>query len=225
MKTVNGVEIYSTVEEILDRSHCALLVVDVQNDLVRSDGWFPQNGKPVDHIQRVLPNVVELVDAARETDVPIFFIEQTTMPNNASDSKAWLYFKTRDGRTRTDYNMDGSWGQQTVDELKVQPHEIRVRKFRPSAFLGTSLEAMLRARGIESVLVCGTVTQGCVQATVTDASFHDFYTVFAHDCVGSTNEALHENALVFLKSRYDSVDVTAVRRIWTRGNEKGSAHA
>ncbi len=214
MKTVNGVQVWDTLEEILAPAHSALLVVDVQNDLVRSDGWFAHNGKDVAHIQRVLPAIVELVAVARSAGVPIFFIEQTTLPDNRSDSPAWLHFKTRDGRVRTDYNLDGSWGQQTVEELGVRPDELRVRKFRPSAFLGTSLDAMLRAQGVASVLICGTVTQGCVQATTMDASFHDYYTVLAQDCVGSTSEPLHENALTFLRSRYEVTDVPALRTLW-----------
>lgn len=214
MKTVNGIAVWDSVEEILLPGHTALIVVDVQNDFVRQNGWMAANGKDISLIEKVVPSIVELVGLARDTGVPVYFIEQTTMPDNGSDTPAWLHFKTRDGRQRTDYALDGSWGQQTIDELGVRPDDPRIRKFRPSAFLGTPLAAILRAKGIRSVLICGTVTQGCVQATTTDASYHDFYTVLAQDCVGSFSEPLHENALTFLRSRYETTDIASLRQMW-----------
>lgn len=224
MKSVNGVQVGDTLEEILTREHTALLVVDVKNDLVCSDGWFAQNGKDASHIQRVLPAIIELVALTRSTGVPILFIEQTTLPKRRSDSPAWLHFTTKDRCLRTDHNLDGSWGQQPVDDLDVRPDEIRVCKLRQSAFLGTSLDAMLRAQCIASVLICRTVTHGCVQATTTDASFHDYYAVLTEDGVGSTSEVLHHNALAFRQSRYEVTNVPALRKPWsdnrsaTRGN-------
>lgn len=223
MKTVNGVEVFSELDEILAPEHTALIVVDVQNDCVRPDGWFAANGKDVGGIQPVLPRIVELVEAARRNGVFVVFIEQTTLPDNASDGPAWLYFKTRDGRTRTDYTLDGSWGQETIAELKVTDHDVRVRKFRPSAFHGTSLDKILRAHGVKSVVTCGVVTQGCVQATTMDASFHDYYTVLAADCVASYSPQLHENAVTFLTSRYDSVTGADLGRLWDRASADGAA--
>jgi ureidoacrylate peracid hydrolase len=214
MKTVNGVEVFDSLEEMVQPRHTALIVVDVQNDCVRPDGWFARNGKDVSPIQQVLPRIVELVEAARAAGVLVVFIEQTTLPDNRSDSPAWLHFKTRDGRLATDYTLDGSWGQQTIDELRVGPDELRVRKYRPSAFHGTSLDTILRAHGVLSVITCGVVTQGCVQATTMDASFHDYYTVFARDCIGGFTASLHENALTFLGSRYEAANVETLRAIW-----------
>lgn len=222
MKTVNGVEVLDDLSEILAPEHTALVVVDVQNDCVRPDGWFAEQGRDVAGIQEVVPKVVALVEAARNAGVLVVFIEQTTLPANGSDSPAWLYFKTRDGRSRTDYTLDGSWGQQTIDELAVRSDEIRVRKFRPSAFHGTSLDKILRAHGVVSVVTCGVITQGCVQATTMDASFHDYYTVVASDCIGSFSPALHDNAMTFLGSRYDSADLETLATMWATSRPSGS---
>src|SRR5699024_10023978 len=152
------------------------IVVDVQNDCVHPDGWFARNGKDVSAIQKTTGTIIELVGLARAHGVLPVFVEQTTLPNNRSDPPGWLHFKTRERRIRTDYTVEGTWGHQIIDDLAVRPDEPRIRKFRPSSFLGTPLDMVLRARGIESVVVCGVVTQGCVQATVMDASFHNYYT-------------------------------------------------
>lgn len=224
MKLVNGVAVFSELGEIIDPSHTALLVVDVQNDCCMPDGWFARQGRDVSHIATVVPNIVELVKTARQCGVLTVLIQQTTLPGNLSDSPAWLYFKTRDGRKETDYTLDGSWGQQVLAELGSAPSDVVVRKHRPSAFHATNLDTVLRAQGIKSVVVCGTITQGCVQATVTDASFHDYYVVVAEDGVQSYSQDLHENALTFMRSRYDCVDGSRIGDLWrTRGQGAAAA--
>lgn len=217
MKTVQGVEVFSELGEIVRPEHTALLVVDVQNDGVLPEGWFARNGKDVNGVLDIVPRVRRLVLAARAAGVLPVFIEQTTLPGNASDPPAWLYFKTRDGRERADYTLRGSWGQRTVDALEVRPDDLRIEKFRPSAFHGTALDTVLRARAIRSVVVCGTITQGCVQATTMDASFHDYYCVVAEDAVQSYSQELHANALRFLASRYDTATVDELERLWAAG--------
>lgn len=203
MKTVNGVILFSELGEIVRPEHTALLVVDMQNDMCRSDGWMASNGRDVAAITSMVPRLIALLESARLARVHVVYVQQTTLPGNASDSPAWLYFKTRDGRTRTDYTLDGAPGHRILDELAPRPGETIVKKFRPSAFHETSLDLLLRAAGIESVVVCGVITQGCVLATLLDASFHGYYTVLAEDCVQSYDQEQHENALRFARSRYD----------------------
>jgi len=214
MKNINGVQVFSELAEIIAPVHTALLVVDVQNDLVLPDGWFAQNGKDISGVQSIIEPVADLVRSARAAGVLLIFMEQTTLPRNASDPPGWLYFKTRDGRQRTDYALRGTWGNATVDEIDVQPEDIRLEKFRPSSFHHTPLDDILRARAIQSVVVCGTITQGCVQATMMDASFHNYYTVLARDCVSSYSRTLHGNALEFMSSRYDLADRVEIKSIW-----------
>lgn len=223
MRTVGEVTLLDTVEEILMPGHTALLVVDVQNDGCLPSGWFAQQGRDVSHIMAVVPRIQMLVDSARAAGVLVVLIEQTTLPNGRSDSPAWLRFKTRDGRTRTDYTLDGSWGQQTLRELGPATGDLLVRKNRPSAFHRTNLDLLLRANAIQSVAVCGTITQGCVQATVMDASFHDYYVVVVEDAVQSYSQDLHENALTFMRSRYDMARTDDVARLWAQARSKGSA--
>ena len=219
MRTVNGTTIYSTVAEIIDPAHTALLVVDMQNDECHPDGWFAQQGRSVSGIAAIVPRVRALIDAARGAGVRVVFIQQTTLASNQSDPPAWLYFKTRDGRTRTDYNLDGTWGQEVLSELGRRPEDVTIKKYRPSAFHLTSLDLLLRAQVVESVVICGNTTQGCVLATTLDASFHDYFTVLVEDAVQSFSQEQHENALRFLGSRYDLMTAEAVVRSWQNVTE------
>lgn len=215
MKTVNGRTIPSSVDEVLDPARCALLVIDVQNDFLSDDGHFARHGRDVARMRGILPALEELIGVARDSGVRVVFIQQSTLPKGASDSDAWLYFKTRDGKS-PEYTLDGSWGQELfgVEPMDGEP---LVRKFRPSAFHGTDLAELLRTMGVDTVVTSGVLTQGCVLATTLDASFNDFYTVVARDAVAGPNAELHEVALTFLGSRYDCLDNSAIVRSWSAG--------
>ena len=216
MKNVNGADVFSEIPEMLDPAHTALLVVDVQNDGCLPEGWFAKHGKDVSRMEQIFGPIERMIGAARESGVLPVFIEQTTMRDNLSDNPYWLYFKTRDGRTETDYTLEGSWGRQTIDRLAPKVGEPVVYKNRPSAFFHTNLDLVLKSRGIKSVLVCGTITQGCVLATTLDASFHGYYTLFARDAVQSYSVELHEAALTLLSSRYDSVMADEAVALWSK---------
>lgn len=215
MKSVMGLTCYSTLMEILAPEHTALLVVDAQNDFISPSGHFDRHGKDVVAMGRMLPRLRHLLEGARQRGIFRVFVQQTTLQGLNSDSPAWLYFKTRDGKS-PDYTMDGTWGQEIVPELRPLPGEVIVRKFRPSAFLGTALHAILRHRGVKTVTIAGVITQGCVLATALEASFRDYYTVIAEDCVQSPSQEQHENALRFLRSRYDVVPHAEILQYWER---------
>jgi nicotinamidase-related amidase len=222
MRTIADITFCVDVEEILVERRSALLIVDMQNDFCTPGGHFERNGKDIGAIREIVPNVTRLLATARAHDIPVLFAKQTTLPGHASDSAAWLYFKTRDGKT-PDYAMDGTWGQEIITDLTVQSGDVVVKKFRPSAFFDTDLAELLRNRGVEALVLAGCITQGCVQATATDASYHDFYVVIAEDCVQSTSQAMHENALQFLRSRYDVVSSAAIGGWWDRRSNRSAA--
>ncbi|HVA86101.1 MAG TPA: cysteine hydrolase [Candidatus Saccharimonadales bacterium] len=218
MRTIADIPFCADVEEILVERRSALLIVDMQNDFCTTEGHFDRNGKDIKAIRSIVPKVVRLLAAARDHHVPVLFAKQTTMPNLASDSPAWLYFKTRDGKS-PDYTIDGTWGQDIISDLTVRSDDVVLKKFRPSAFHRTDLAASLNARKIEALVIAGCITQGCVQATATDASYNDYYVVIAEDCVQSTSQAFHENALQFLRSRYDVISSAAIHGYWANGSK------
>lgn len=215
MKTVSGRTIPSTAGELLDPARCVLLVIDVQNDFLSDEGHYARHGRDVARMRRILPALHELVGAARSSGARVVFVQQSTLPDGASDSDAWLYFKTRDGKS-PDYTLAGTWGEE-IYELQPLEGEPRIRKFRPSAFHGTDLAEILRGMGVETVVTAGVLTQGCVLATTLDASFNDFYTVVARDAVAGPSTELHDVALTFLSSRYDCLSNDEIAQGWGNG--------
>jgi maleamate amidohydrolase len=83
--------------------------------------------------------------------------------------------------------------------------ELVVRKTVPSAFFGTTLGAWLTRQRIESVLVAGTTTSGCVRATVVDAMSLGFKPIVVRDCVGDRSVAAHESSLFEVQQKYGDV--------------------
>lgn len=212
MRTVAGRQLPDSLRELVDPQRTAILVIDVQNDFLDGRGHFAQHGRDVGRLQAVVPQIEALVGEARAKGCHIVFVRQVTLPDGASDSDAWLYFKVRDGKA-PDYTILDSWGAQYFGPTPAED-DIEVFKFRPSAFHGTELARLLRIRGVRTVIASGVLTQGCVLATALDASFHDFYTLVVSDAVASTRADMHEGALTFLRSRYDCPTVHELLAEW-----------
>jgi maleamate amidohydrolase len=99
-----------------------------------------------------------------------------------------------------------------VPELTPLPDELVLRKRLPSAFAGTDLAAWLARRKVDTVIVAGATTSGCVRATVVDAMGSGFLVVVAADCVGDRAEAPHQASLFDMAQKY--ADVMSAQSIW-----------
>lgn len=93
-----------------------------------------------------------------------------------------------------------------IDEL-VTPQEgdVAIEKHFPSAFFGTGLAEQLRARGIDTVVTCGTSTSGCIRATVVDGVSHGFRMVIPRECVIDRSEPSEAAALFDMNAKYGDV--------------------
>jgi maleamate amidohydrolase len=92
-----------------------------------------------------------------------------------------------------------------VPELAPAPGEYVVRKSTPSAFFGTMLSAWLAQRGVQTLLVAGCVTSGCVRASVVDAMSAGFRPLVVSDCVGDRAIGPHEANLFDMSQKYAAV--------------------
>lgn len=201
MREVFGKRVYDQFTEVVDSTHTALIVIDMQNDFAHPDGNHAAHGRDTTRIHDIVPAIDELVAGAREAGVLVIWIMNTCLPEGRSDSPAWLAFKSHVG-SGAEYTIDGSWGHGLVAPLEPRVGEPVVQKFRSSAFVGTPLDLLLRSNGIETVVLCGCVTEGCVESTARSASFHEYHTYLAGDCVASTRPDLHDAALLVLGARY-----------------------
>lgn len=193
-----------TFEEQTDPSVTALVIVDMINDFCHPEGAAARN-RDLRPIRSIIPALRRLLEAARERQIPVVHVVQTSLPGGMSLSGPWIAVRERAPYSAPYAGLDGSWGQQVIEELEPADGELVVKKFRYSAFRGTRLDHLLRARGVESVVCAGTSTNVCVMATASDAFELDYYPILVGDACASWNMELHEAALATFAARYGIV--------------------
>lgn len=203
-------EILSTLAEQVDPQRAALVIVDMCNDFVDPRGKTAVvANRPLDHARSVIPNQQRLLAAAREASVPVIHVIHSTLPDHGSDSGPWLEARSRATYSVPDICLEGSWGQQVIDELAPRDGEVVVRKHRYSGFAGTDLDMILRSLRRETVVCAGVSTNVCVESTARDAFSLDYYVVLPSDACASWSTELHDASLASAGHRYATVATVA----------------
>lgn len=185
----------------------ALLVVDVTYDFV---GDRPE---PIlDSIQK-FPNscgeegwkgmeaIRELLDVCREAGVPIFYTKDLDERSPLTRG-SWTW---KNAKAIHKSELAERIGNEIPDLIAPQPGEIVIQKTKPSAFFGTPLLSYLIGLGVDSVLVTGTTTSGCVRASVIDAFSNNFRTVVVEEGVFDRGELAHKANLFDMSQKYADV--------------------
>ncbi|HDZ46410.1 hypothetical protein LCGC14_0087140 [marine sediment metagenome] len=201
MITLHGKRVRQTLEEILIPEKSALVIIDIQNDFFDAEGIFAQAGRDMALAQARLPTMRKLISEWQSLDLLTVFVRQITLPNGRGDSSAWLRLKVRDGKS-PDYTLRGSWGAKFCEGVEPREQDPIIEKLRPDAFLGTSLDMVLKANNIDTTVIIGANTEGCVESTVRSSAHHDYYTIVAEDAVASSNAHFHDASLAFMKNRF-----------------------
>ena len=190
--------ILKSLQERSDPRWTALLIVDVQNDFVSPKGSAAQRGDDVSAAQAMVPSLVRLIDEARRVSLPVIYIKTTH--GEWTDSPSWIYRKSQQGALNT--CREGSWGAEFYQGISPLPGERVVIKHRYSAFINTDLNTVLKAKGIESVLVTGVATNVCVETTTRDAYMFDYYVTMVEDCSAAYDSKLHETTLENIRRHF-----------------------
>jgi nicotinamidase-related amidase len=141
----------------------------------------------------------QLLDAARAKGLPVIFTSIGFEPS-LKDGGLWLQKAPALG----DLQVGGRWVE--IDpRLERREDETIVLKKGASAFFGTNLAAILVSQGIDSVVLCGATTSGCVRATAVDLLQYGFPTLVPRECVGDRAQAPHEANLFDIQAKYADV--------------------
>jgi nicotinamidase-related amidase len=217
---IEGKQVFTELAELVDPAHTALLLVDMQRDFVDEQGAFARLGIDISMYPPMLPRLARLLATARAREILVVHIQMTALPGRMSDSPAQLRFNlrmhesARAGGPPLRYTEPGTAGREFVDELAPLPGELVVPKWRSSGFWGTSLDLLLRSNGIQTVIVTGCTTEGCVESTARDAQFNDYYVVVVEDCVASDDRAQHDASMLLMRHRFDVVPSAALDAVW-----------
>jgi nicotinamidase-related amidase len=217
---VEGKDVFTELHELAGPRHTALLLIDMQRDFIEPDGAFASLGIDLSMYERTRSQLTGLLAAARRHGVLVVHLQNTALPDRMSDSPAQIRFNlrmhqmARAGGEPLRYTVPGTRGHEFIEELRPLPHEPVVRKFRSSGFWGTNLELLLRSNSVQTVVIGGCTTEGCVESTARDALFTDHYVVIAEDCVASDDKEQHEASMLLMRHRFDLATAAALEQVW-----------
>ena len=178
----------------LDPARTALVVVDLQHAFMNEAVGFA----PVPAARDIVPAVNRLAATVRETGGGVFWIKMTHDERCFDDWSVAYELPTPQFRDKRIAALsEGTLGHELWPELDVQPEDEIVRKYRYSAFMpGTSeLPNRLRARGLDTVLITGTVTNVCCESSARDANMTNFRTIMVSDGNAALTQELHDASL------------------------------
>lgn len=149
-----------------------------------------------------LDHAIALVEVARTSGVLVIFTEVKYQPGG-SDGGA--FYAKVPALSCFDAGRDT---QRLVDGLSVQPGDLMITKQYPSAFFGTTLAATLQFHKVDTVIIGGLTTSGCVRATCIDSISSGFVTLIAHQACGDRASGPHEANLFDMSAKYADLITT-----------------
>jgi len=189
----------------VDAERSAVIVVDMQNAFASKGGMFDLSGLDISGAHGVIDVLKGLLDVARQASMKVVYLQMgydealTTSggPDSPNSHKelALLLMKKRPelkGKVLT----EGQWDWKVVEELKPQPEDLLVNKTRYSGFCGTPLDSLLRTRGIKTLFFTGIATNVCVESTLRDAFFLDYWPILLRDATMQAGPPLLQEATI-----------------------------
>jgi len=171
----------------------ALIIQDMQNDVIGEEGAFAETGAPAHAAsQNVVANVARLAAAAREAGAPIVHIHYVVEPGAAElRQNAPLFRGVREGNAL----VRGSWGAAPVAGVEPQAGDHVIEKLRMNGFFGTRLDALLRGLGIETLVIAGCYTNLSIEHTARHGADAGYEIVVVSDGTSTTSDEWQHAAL------------------------------
>ena len=188
----------------LDPAKTALAVIDPQHAFMNDAVGFAV----VPAARDIVPAVNRLAATVRETGGGVFWIKMTHDDRCFSEWSVAYELPTPEYRARRIAALsEGTLGHELWPDLDLRPEDEIVRKYRYSAFLPgtTDLPERLRARGFDSMLITGTVTNVCCESSARDANMTNFRTVMVSDGNAALSQVEHEASLTAFYNTFGDV--------------------
>ena len=202
--------------EMIDPTRTALAVIDIQVDFAAPDGAMAQVGCDLSDVETVIGRAERLISAARAAGATVMFARVVTSAETDAPNLKALYRRKGYPDEAVGVCRAGAPG---ADYYRVapQPGDIEIEKPLFSSFVGTDLEAQLRARGVDTLVMVGLTTDCCVDCTARDAFHRGFHVFVAEDACSAYGDELHKAALTGLEKNVALLTTTDdVAQAWTR---------
>ncbi|MEI7024288.1 cysteine hydrolase family protein [Paenibacillus sp. y28] len=176
----------------MDLQRTAILVIDMQNDFCSEGGWLDHIGADYKTLQSPVEPLNKLLPVLRSAKVPVVWVNWGNRPDRSNLSPSVLHVYNMDGEsTGIGKPLPGSgskvlekdsWSAAIIDDLKPEPQDIRVDKYRMSGFWDTPLDSILRNLRVDTLLFTGVNLDQCVMATLQDAVNLGYDAILLQDC-------------------------------------------
>src|SRR3989441_2409223 len=177
----------------LDASSSALIIQDLQNDVIIEGGAFADSGAPAHATaQNVVENVKGLAAAARSVGLPVIHVWYIVEPGaHGLKQNAPLF----EGVKEANALVRGTWGAAPADGLEPQEGDFVVEKMRMNAFHDTRLDTLLRGLGVETLIITGAWTNMSIEHTARHAADAGYRAVVASDGTSTVDDDWQNAAL------------------------------
>ncbi len=191
----------------LDPGRCALIIQDLQNDVIIDGGAFAESGSP-GHAkeQHVVENVKALAETCRSKGIPVihvWYIVEEGAPGLKLNAPLFQGVKDSGALVR------GTWGAAPAEGLEPQDGDIVVEKMRMSAWQGTKLELILAGLGRDTVIVTGAWTNMSIEHTARTGADKGFFMVVPEDGCSTMNPDWHNASINFALQNVSTVTTFA----------------
>src|SRR6266516_2752456 len=173
----------------IDPKRTALIVMDLQNDVIIDGGVWADTGAP-EHAkeQNVVENVKALADVCRRASIRVIHVHNIVeegAPGLKLNAPLFQSVKDTSGLVR------GSWGAAPAEGLEPQKGDFVVEKMRMSAWQGTKLETLLAGLGVDTIIVTGAWTNMSVEHTARTGADRGYFMIVPEDGCSTMNAAWH----------------------------------
>jgi nicotinamidase-related amidase len=190
----------------------ALLIIDAQKGFL-SD---PNGPAPVYDAWAAVDKISLVLNAARKAKIPVIHSQEM-------HRKQLVDFGRELDGIEGVHCLEGTEDVEIVDELKPVEGEYLIKKRRYSCFFATDLNILLKGLNVQTLLVCGFLTDVCVHYTCADAHQHDYYVKVLYDCVRGSSLESHEASLKAIKYLQTSSEFSADQFIHYFGETSSNA--
>ncbi len=177
----------------------ALVIVDLQNDFLAPDGAYARGGAGNPQALLLPARVASVAQALKEKGGMVIASQFTLWPDAAGQPMISPHLLQLRPFLRKGDFAPGSRGQRCVEEIAAWV-DVSVCKVAYSAFFNTQLDWVLRRAGIDTVVVCGIVTNGGVASTVRDAHMRDYRTYVLEDACAAFSQAAHDASITDMRT-------------------------
>lgn len=174
-------------------AHAALVLIDLQRGFVDAEGFVAAQGRDVSSCRKAASRALALADIARAAGMKVIWTRHVLRADHADGGLLISDLRPRLGQLGA--LKSGTPDIELMSTAKPDPGDWIIDKPRYSAFLGTSLDVLLAANRIDTLVVCGVTTSMCVETTVRDAAQRDLRCFVVREAVADFDEARHHASL------------------------------